>query len=459
MEEAQKIFGDTQINMTTTGKRHLGAALCSQDFKTKYISEKVNKWCEEIQNLADIAKTQPHAAYSAYTHGMQHKFRYFLRTISGIQEQLKPLDDIITNILIPAISGFQVNETDRRLLSLPVKAGGLGIEIVSQDSEEEYGRSKSITAPLAAIIALQEDYMPNPEEVNAIKSNINKEKQSHLKEKIASVDSTLTPDTKRKIEQTRDPGASNWLSALPLAKHGFNLNKSEFRDALALRYNQHISNLPTYCTCGERFGVTHAMNCKKGGFVNARHDNIRDFETTLLSKVCNDVEKEPPLQPLTTEQLPRSANSDNNARLDIRARGFWRRGQNAFFDVRVTNADAASQSNATIKSILRKHEQEKKRAYNQRVMQVEQGTFTPLVFTVAGSMGPECSTFHKNLAEKLSNKTGEQYAHIINYIRCKISFMTIRSALLCLRGSRGPTKTATIEEGNDFLMYNHELSL
>ena len=134
METARQIFHDSHINMTTSGKRHLGAALGSHDFKT----EKVGKWCDEIKQLADIALSQPHAAYSAYTHGMQHQFRYFLRTIKGIQEQLKPLDDTITNILIPAICGFKVSETDGRLLSLPVKAGGLGIGIVNEESDEEY---------------------------------------------------------------------------------------------------------------------------------------------------------------------------------------------------------------------------------------------------------------------------------------------------------------------------------
>ena len=251
----------------------------SHDFKTEYINEKVGKWCDEIKQLADIALSQPHAAYSAYTHGMQHQFRYFLRTIKGIQEQLKPLDDTITNILIPAICGFKVSETDRRLLSLPVKAGGLGIGIVNEESDEEYRRSKSITAPLATMIPLQGDGMPNTQEESSIKSNIKKDKLTQLKEKIAAVDDSLSPETKRKVQQSKEPGASNWLSALPIQKHGFNLNKSEFRDALALRYNQHINNLPSFCACGEKFGVTHAMNCKKGGFVNARHDNIRDFSS------------------------------------------------------------------------------------------------------------------------------------------------------------------------------------
>ena len=99
-----------------------------------------------------------------------------------------------------------------------------------------------------------------------------------------------------------------------------------------------------------------------------------------------------------------------------------------------------------------------KRAYNERVMQIQQGTFTPLVFTVAGSMGPECLQYHKYLAEKLSNKTGERYSDIINFILCKISFMCIKSALLCLCGSRSISKKA-VEAGNYFALLNLELSL
>ena len=115
-----------------------------------------------------------------------------------------------------------------------------------------------------------------------------------------------------------------------------------------------------------------------------------------------DVEVEPQLQPVTTETLPgRSANTSADARLVIRARGFWRRGQNSFFDVRVTNPDCASQVNSSIPCILKKHEEEKKRQYNERVMQIEQGTFTPLVFTTTGSMGPEC--LQRNSPTSLEN--------------------------------------------------------
>ena len=91
-------------------------------------------------------------------------------------------------------------------------------------------------------------------------------------------------------------------------------------------------------------------------------------------------------------------------------------------------------------------------------MQVEQGTFTPLVFTITGSMGPECLQFHKSLAEKLASKSGERYSDVMNYIRCKLSFMCVKSSLLCLRGSR-TTRRDQVEPGADFGLRNLELNL
>ena len=92
----------------------------------------------------------------------------------------------------------------------------------------------------------------------------------------------------------------------------------------------------------------------------------------------------------------KSANLDDGARLDVRSRGFWRAGQNAFFDVRVTNPDNKSQQDSSIKAVLRKHEAEKKRQYNRRVMEVEHGSFTPLIFTT-GVMSHECTMYRKDI--------------------------------------------------------------
>ena len=82
------------------------------------------------------------------------------------------------------------------------------------------------------------------------------------------------------------------------------------------------------------------------------------------------------------------------------------------------------------------HENEKKRLYSRRVLDIEHGTFTPLVFTTTGGMGNECLRYHSRLAELIAIKKGEQYAKTMSWIRSQISFALLRSALVCLRGSR-----------------------
>ena len=460
LQETEILFHDHPINITTTGKRHLGAALGSQEFKNSYIDEKVSDWCKRLLNLSEIAKSQPHAAYTAFIHGEQHRYTYFMRTIGDITENLKPLDRVLDEVFIPALFGDEITVEERELISIQVKEGGLGIREVSKNSLSSYETSKEITAPLIMQIINQSDNLPNVDDVRSARSVAMLKVKEKQEQTTTEIKTKQTLELQRKIEQISEPGASSWLSALPLTQYGFDLSKAEFHDALNLRYNKRLKNMPTDCVCGRKYTITHALNCKNGGFLNARHDNIRDLEARMLKNVCNDVEIEPTLQPVTnTTNFSRSANVSEEARLDIRSRGFWRPGQNAFFDVRVTNADCDSQVSSTINSVLRKHEMEKKRQYNQRVMEIEHGTFTPLIFTTSGAMGHECTKFHKSLAEKMSIKNGEKYDDIMRYIRVKISFLVLKATLLCIRGSRTLKKMNIDTGGEDFSQSLRELGL
>ena len=156
--------------------------------------------------------------------------------------------------------------------------------------------------------------------------------------------------------------------------------------------------------------------------------------------VCSDVQVEPCLLPVTGETLNGGANKEDGARLDVHARGFWERQRSAFFDVRVCHPNAESYQDLTPQQIYRNHEQEKKRKYGQRVMDIEHGTFTPLIFTTTGGMSGECERYHCRLAELLSIKKCESYASTISWLRSKVAFAILRGALLCLRGSRTPRR-------------------
>ena len=72
---------------------------------------------------------------------------------------------------------------------------------------------------------------------------------------------------------------------------------------------------------------------------------MQDLFASLLQDVCHDFEIEPDLQTLTGEILSSSTKSSDKARLDVSARGFWQRGQRAFFDERNFNPFVKSHLN------------------------------------------------------------------------------------------------------------------
>ena len=178
------------------------------------------------------------------------------------------------------------------------------------------------------------------------------------------------------------------------------------------------------------------MSCAKGSFIHPRHNNLRDLIGNLLGEVCKDVAVEPSLTSVTGEYLPASCVSGDDARLDVSARGFWQRGQRAFFDVRVFNPYAPSHVKRTLKAVFASNEQEKKRNYNRRVIDVEHGSFRPLVFSAHGGCGVEAERFISELSGKLALKHDHEFSVVTNWLRTKLSFSIVRSAILSIRGSR-----------------------
>ena len=100
-------------------------------------------------------------------------------------------------------------------------------------------------------------------------------------------------DSRRAAKLALEKGASSWLTALPLDRHGFRLHKGAFRDALSLRYNWAPSRLPSTCVCGKHFSVAHALSCRTGGYAIMRHNELRDITARLMQEVCYDASTEP----------------------------------------------------------------------------------------------------------------------------------------------------------------------
>ena len=160
------------------------------------------------------------------------------------------------------------------------------------------------------------------------------------------------------------------------------------------------------------FTVEHVLSCPKD-------NEIRDFTAHLMAEVCHNVAVEPHLQPLTGEILQgASPITQDGARLDVAADDFWgSRFERAFFDVKVFNPYAPSNRTSTLQACYRTHENIKKRAYDQRIREVEHRTFSPLVFSCTGGMSRASTATYKRLAALIAERRDKPYCTTMGWIR------------------------------------------
>ena len=165
------------MNISIEGKCQLGAALGSRTFSEEYVTNKMQGWTQDITRLAEIATTQPHAAYAAFTHGLSSRWSYMIsRTIPDIHDLLLPLETAIHQCLIPALTGrAPCSRQERDVLTLPVRLGGLGLTNPATNSSHAFQASERLTAPLAALIVAQSpERAVDQTEITAIKKEIRK---------------------------------------------------------------------------------------------------------------------------------------------------------------------------------------------------------------------------------------------------------------------------------------------
>ena len=159
------------------------------------------------------------------------------------------------------------------------------------------------------------------------------------------------PSLKSCLVVASEKGASSWLTALPIAQHGFALHKEAFRDAICLRYGWTPPHLPSHCICGSSFNIDHPMNCKCGWFPSIRHNELRNITVELLTETSSNVLIEPLLQPLTGEHIShQSSNREDNAHVDIATSNVWSPSDRAFFNVRFYNPFSTTSFRFTLKA-------------------------------------------------------------------------------------------------------------
>ena len=171
-DKAVRIFASSGVQIITEGRRHLGEALGSSTFKNEYVDKKVNKWVDEMKALSEVAKIEPHAAYTSFMHGMKHRFTYLMTTVTDISKTPVALENEIRSNFIKS-NGYECNDTERQLLALPPQFGGLGLVDVTKICDTVYTNSKEVTAQSVNLIKHQEQiYDVDQHQNHKIKSNI-----------------------------------------------------------------------------------------------------------------------------------------------------------------------------------------------------------------------------------------------------------------------------------------------
>ena len=131
---------------------------------------------------------------------------------------------------------------------------------------------------------------------------------------------------------------------------------------------------------------------------------------------------------------PRASNHWGGQTLDIAVNGFGEGGLSELLLMSGCSTPTLPPTETPSEKTYRKHEMEKKRAYAQRVREIEH--FTLLVLSASGGFAREATHFYKRLASRLADKWDQPYSLTMRCLRCTISFALLRSAIQCIRGAR-----------------------
>ena len=441
LQKANDLFHDLGVRVVT-GSRFLGGFVGERSLAADFVSNKVKVWCNCIQQLSDVALVEPQASFAALARSLQFEWNHIQRVIPECGTLFAPLQHAINSIFYPALFGGAVSEQEIALFSLPTRFGGLGIancvdsaSLAFQSSQE--GSSLLVTAIVNREVVCLADHLAH---LVVVHSRVTASRDDQCRLLLSSLLSSMLSVTTRAVKRAVDFHTSGWLNVLPLVHHHFDLSAQQFRDALCLRYHHPLSLLPASCDgCGGDFSLTHALDCRKGGLITQRHNEVRDALGDLAALAYKEVVREP----IVCE------GSENSPALiaDLGVRGVWIPQAEALFDVRVTDTDAASYVNRSVSAVLATAEEEKKRKYLS-ASELRHASFTPFVVSVDGALGHEALMFLQHLADRLSSGWGKNYGHVFMWIRVRLAFAVIRATNLCFHGSHVRWRSGTsIDDG------------
>ena len=127
VEEAKTEFESMGVKVLT-GHKYLGGFVGDEKDKKEWVQTKVEFWVKSIHRISDLAKKDPHCAFTAVSKSLQNEWKYIQRVVEGIEDSFFSLRSAIRLHFLPEICGFEISEFDADLMMRPSRFCGIGIQ-------------------------------------------------------------------------------------------------------------------------------------------------------------------------------------------------------------------------------------------------------------------------------------------------------------------------------------------
>ena len=415
VEEAAKVFEGYAVNIVT-GHKLLGGFIGDELETEKWLQQKINIWINSIKCIARAAVQQPQAAHVALTKSTQNEWGFIQRVVVAKEHSFEPLTNALKNQFLPSLAGFTPDELDSALMMKCANNGGLGTQDPLKTAAISYSISKEGTEILSDAIKSGNkiDIQNHVYTMKAVIANKKKLKQEIEAKEVENIMPLLPIERLFTFKRIYEGECSGWLSIMPLEDNQFDLSPDAFRDAISLRYGHEPVKLQGFCDgCGFAFSKNHALDCKKGGLVSARHNESRDLNIDLCSKAGLKTTCEPVIKDSI------EGNDSEVLRVDWGVRGLWESQREALFDICICNADAPSYQGKTIDSVFNAHKDFKRKKYAEAA-EHKRASFSPILATCDGVFDFEAKAYTRQLAVLLSKKWSKLYAEVHGWIKARM---------------------------------------
>jgi hypothetical protein len=237
--------------------------------------------------MAFAALRHPETALAGLQKLLQQEWQFVQRVIDGIGDDFATIEEAISNLFLPVLFGDSIEcDYSRKVVELPVKSTGLALPSPIDTSESFYKASKLVCSH--RFEAFRGAVPFSSADHKSVRASVTTELKSLRRTELNETALTLVLnqldcDTRRTIKRGRETG--QWLSILPSMINDTKLSAQEFRYAQLLQYSQSQGDLPPQCdSCDTTFSICHALECKTGGLIILRHNEITEELCDLVSK-------------------------------------------------------------------------------------------------------------------------------------------------------------------------------